>query len=1268
MRFEERKALPQEETPTSHENAPQKETSVEQAEQIYAHEIAPILDALKPEVVSSEEYAASVMDDLMGEVKNIQVINGKLVADPVDTMREVKNLLNRKIKKIVLDAKDNSNGRFKKPKISDRGLLRRAKLALLVQNDFSDIGEYAYKHREYTDTETLKRYISGYSDDDPCLSESELETLMRTPFRQSLVNHRSSSDYFGPSYSKGDYVKKLPESLMIALTQNQKREHGSTGVGGAILERALWQYAEDGKYGHDLVDHLLASHRGDLITQYPEKFSGDITEKVIRAGEWDMRRIIDFLLKKNLRPDEFRRYTDCFVKNNKLYDLVADRRYSKKGEKVVYESQDLKRSVELPYENVIDECRKLEKLNTDEDLKTDEERDALVESLIQDGYVGFLIYRDSIRPSLQGYSERHYSAFLQAIVRNNQEHLVLPLLTFPDIEGYTQKLIAQGEEYMIVRHLRSLPDGFVFNKNTFDSLKKKNLTLNLGAGLERFRGLNDEDALLYIENEQIELFLEHFSSFSPSKEFLHRSDIQKQCLEIFREYVFSGGGHDLNRATKIFERIPLPRKEVDEMLMNALRLYLKDENCNVPHGIVQAFPHSRKLLETEEFQNLAQNMISKVQHITELSKILETVPLPNGFLQSRETREHFMSIIRSNIPFGSNIFPGVYTYCDEVMRIARFVPLPLDAQRIRAVIEEIEKLPESAVIRQDYARRICGSEDSEQDLKKMLALQAEFKNNKSIADNEKFLLLYIARFIDGGTQEEKEVFAERIMHDISLLSKNRPIDSENKEYYEGLLREVYQQRNYDTYKYLDQYEDRSQDLASYKFDGGGYAFRLSGLVGYRVKEGASSDDALITEFSSRIAAIKNIAASESLSQYVTQEVPHSKAQTLEGKILDYFRVKGYTVDTMNVLLAYQLLGSYDNFVSASSDRVSLEESQASKNYILLDELVNQYGDNMKETIKAIQEKVAQSEDRELFSAVFREKYEKKYAEALTIIAKDLAKIPREKISDATLQKKIVKTIKNVFQGTPEIQKLAEEFSQLFSVNDFDTLGEVWNKHINQLLVVDEGGRIDTEKVESLQSAVYTRLQNEIGKYEEIKEVDEKKKRTEEKLSKERTIKGYFSKNRENAHARMVGDICLAGDPNMLKNPKYFELVLFDEERTKCVGTTMLLEMDEPKGEKKYLLYCPNPSVGLVSEVSAKRLYQMLTRQVTRFASDNGFDALLVDKKHGRSTNRAGLFQQSLEQSCLKDKAGKERLVSLTDSHTLGGGYTYQNDLQLVWER
>lgn len=541
--------------------------------------------------------------------------------------------------------------------------------------------------------------------------------------------------------------------------------------------------------------------------------------------------------------------------------------------------------------------------------------------------------------------------------------------------------------------------------------------------------------------------------------------------------------------------------------------------------------------------------------------------------------------------------------------------------------------------------------------------------NKPKHLNSTIVLKFISTFKNDGTQQEKELFFEKIHEDIRDIAKNEPVDpSIEKDYYRYIVEEVYPKRNYDTYKNMDEYEDRSHDLDKYTFEKNGYEMKLSGVLGYRLKDGAVSNDQIIDEFSNRIDTIKSIATIESLERFLQASITEGKANTTEGMILEYFKQNGYTADTMNVLLAYQLIGQYEDFVSGSADRVSQEENQVSKNYILLDELVNRYGDNMKETIKVIQGAVAIGKDKELFSTSISSKYEARYNELSQLIKTDLERVPREKLTTETIQKKVLKTIKNIFQGVDHIQEKSVYFSSLFSINDMDNLKDVWTKHYNELFAVKNDSAIDMGKTEALQVSIYTKLQNEIGKYEEIKEVDDTKGGgVETKLSKERIIKGYFSKNKENAHARMVGDICLAPDPNMLKNEKYFEFVLFDEDREKCVGTTMLMEMDEDTGEK-YLLYCPNPSVGLVSEVSAKKLYKAMTDEIIKFSKENNFDAVLVDSQHGRSTNRAGLFQQSLAQSCLKDASGKELKINLAKEYPLGKGYAYKDNLEIVWKK
>ena len=525
---------------------------------------------------------------------------------------------------------------------------------------------------------------------------------------------------------------------------------------------------------------------------------------------------------------------------------------------------------------------------------------------------------------------------------------------------------------------------------------------------------------------------------------------------------------------------------------------------------------------------------------------------------------------------------------------------------------------------------------------------------------------YVDKFFQSGTLEERQEFIKSHFDNVAKAADNKVLTLEDPVQYELVCKEVYPGRNYDTYKHIQQYEDRSRDLEEYTFDREGYEIKIDGVLGYKVKDGEQLDNSVIIEFSKRVEEVKSISNTETLFNFLDDNINESQAETIEGKILEYFHQNGYTLDTMNVLLAYQLQGQYDEFVAESTDRASAAEDQNTKNYILLDELANKYGDTMKEVIKAVQEKVANSSDKELFVNDVKEEYGEKYNKVANSILDSLGKIPADKLTNQIIQKKIEKTIVNTFQSVKDLQERAGYFAQLFTVNDMGNFTEVWNRHMDQLFVVSDEHAIDMKKIQGLQSAVYQKIQGEASKYQEIRETDEDRG-GEVKGSKERVIKGYFSKNKENAHARMVGDICLASDQNMLKNENYFEFVLFDQEKKKCVGTTMLLNMEEPDG-KKYLLYCPNPSVGLVSEVSAKKLYKAMTDQVSEFAEDNDFDGVLVKKTHGHATNRAGLFQNSLEQSCLKDEKGSDRTISLSEEHTLGGGYKYKDDLQIVWEK
>ena len=537
-------------------------------------------------------------------------------------------------------------------------------------------------------------------------------------------------------------------------------------------------------------------------------------------------------------------------------------------------------------------------------------------------------------------------------------------------------------------------------------------------------------------------------------------------------------------------------------------------------------------------------------------------------------------------------------------------------------------------------------------------------------ENESMVIFYVNKFKDldnsnESTLKDRKIFFEEFEKNVSNLTKNKPISIEDNRIYIKVCQEVYPTRNYNTYTYINQYKDRSEDLDSYNFDKNGYQMRLSGVVGYKIKDGYNKDPELLSNYQNRIKDIENLAASnENLTDFISQNFPETESKTLEGKIIEYIRKNRNDSKSVDLLLAYQLHGNYDQFVRESVDRTDMYEKMEGKEYVMLSELSERYGDLMKETLKEIGKKVSNSEDKGLFVKDIGDEI-KKGEKLSSKILNELSQVPEDKLATVTIQKKVAKSIINTFQQIPSIKNIAEAFAGSFTKENFSSFQEIFREKMKEIFQeVNNEVDIDIQQLETLRQKTYENIKSELDKYEEIKEIDENKK-GEVKMSKERLIKGYFSKNRENAHARMVGDVCIAVNPKMLENKNYFEFVFFDEERKKCVGTTMLLKMEEP-GDKKYLLYCPNPSVDLVSQVSAEKLYKLITKEIINFAKENKFDGILVDKRHGHSTNRSGLFQTSLEKSILHNAEGSDITFNLENKHELSAGYVYQEDLNAVW--
>jgi hypothetical protein len=219
------------------------------------------------------------------------------------------------------------------------------------------------------------------------------------------------------------------------------------------------------------------------------------------------------------------------------------------------------------------------------------------------------------------------------------------------------------------------------------------------------------------------------------------------------------------------------------------------------------------------------------------------------------------------------------------------------------------------------------------------------------------------------------------------------------------------------------------------------------------------------------------------------------------------------------------------------------------------------------------------------------------------------------------------------------------------------------------------------KLEELFSYDINAISREIAKYEAVIDVEAKERRMggpkdkqARKSLKERNIRGYITKTKETANARMGAYLCIAGDEGMWQNENYFELVLKDEDTGRCVGTVMLLDIRAADG-KRYLWFGPNPFESFLDQVSSEQCYDYLYRTVATFAQENKFDGIVIPSEEGRilgeCTNRGGNFPDLIKQSRLKDPKGRFKIADFGGSHELGryNGHPYSyDDGALIWER
>ena len=211
------------------------------------------------------------------------------------------------------------------------------------------------------------------------------------------------------------------------------------------------------------------------------------------------------------------------------------------------------------------------------------------------------------------------------------------------------------------------------------------------------------------------------------------------------------------------------------------------------------------------------------------------------------------------------------------------------------------------------------------------------------------------------------------------------------------------------------------------------------------------------------------------------------------------------------------------------------------------------------------------------------------------------------------------------------------------------------------------------KIENVLNYDINQVLQEVDKYEEIVDTGKKQKSMSDKQgeiykksTKKRKITSFFTKTQETANARMGAYLCIAGDEKMWENKNYFELVMMEEGKDRCVGTVMLVNIEANDG-KRYLFFGPNPFEGFLDSVSDSACLDYLYDVVVGFAIENNFDGIVIpsseSKVLGACTNRGGEFPNLINAKRLKDRA----VIVFGGEHHLGGIYSYK-DGALIWSK
>ena len=705
----------------------------------YKEEVLPIIEIIKPDGISLEEYQEQVSRDLFNSVEKRQLSRGQLINDPEDIVKEAKEILMARLKSVTEDSRDYNSK--KKP---DKELVKKAKIALIFDDDDSDASKYfsggfkeVAKRINVRNLSSLRNYIV----DEGKFTESDIDALLKTKLARNITSTQNDSMYYIGNYGTMDTIS---DALMIALVQAEE-ENSKRRSHYSVIKNGL-EVAESEKYSNESLEQLLASDYTSNCLEYFDKFSGKPIEKILKSGLSEYDDPIEYLKNSNLTKEEFDKYLDIAVKHSIGYKLRSNegRFYDKNLETV---------SV---YQDVLTELRRIERASA---FEGNEDNFLAIKEIVSEGNIGLALAAPVCELYIKKYVETDYEDFKKSISKYDQEHLVFKYLKSEDKVEYAKKLVEQGEEYQIVKLSESF-DEHSLGLDIFEKIKEKNLIPCLQGKISIFKDLTEKEAFEFIDRDRASILVDNIDSFNLSKEFLSDKRVQEACLSLFEENISS---YHPASARIISDRIPLPPEKLDEIILKVIEDKWKSDN-SAAANVIYAFPEIKKYLADPKYIKMATSRFNRSlenKWINDVIEMMECFSLDKELIESEENKIKYLELIKREIPDNENINDfdqSLLYFFKKVERFGNCVKLPEYLQQQKEKVAEINLIEDLDVVgvKRELIINILHSQEPNEKYDNLLQLIKEAQDFKGKGLNTRLLKKYIEKFEFPLESKEKE--------------------------------------------------------------------------------------------------------------------------------------------------------------------------------------------------------------------------------------------------------------------------------------------------------------------------------------------------------------------------------------------------------------------------------------------------------------------------------------------------------------------------------